>query len=664
MHLIFRGLSLTALLLLTANHPLFAQVKFGKLSDAEREMMEVPGDSTAEAYVLHHSQDLTFDYLNDRGIVQREIYHRRVKLIRPSSFSRADISLRYTGYLSDLSGLRAMIHLPNGEKVKLKGRDFIREDLNDDVHEVKFTFPRVEPGAVIEYTFSRLSTTIQRPTPFIFQEDIPVAYAEYTALIPEYFNYISLGTHGNFTVSEREDVMQPFGTIVRHGEGAGTANIRQERTRYVMEDIPAYEVQPYTNNASDYLPRVHMQLRSVKFPNQPTHFYLEDWFATAKRLDEDGNFGKCYQSSGASNKLWEAAEPVVMAGKTAGERLERAYYFISQHLEWNENYSWLASDQPDKVFAAGTGNSADLNLSLLALLRRAGIEAYPALLSLRDRGNHIEVYPIMDQFDHVIVYAEVDGKAVLLDADGTARPPGLPRERALNHRAWIARPGAPQWIAVEAPAAQQIVMANITIDDSGAAKAKIQSRLSDYFAFEGRYRAARSESLTDQPIAADILDVFPDAKVLELNTDEADNPADPLGSTMTLQVPAAMASADYLYVQPILLRLLDEELDDVETRIYPVDFPHPWNKQFIANITPPEGYTLEELPKSVRLVSEDRGMEAMYSASVKPDNTISVRLAVKLDRTVYPAASYPALRNMYRQIIELQEAPIVLKRAK
>ena len=664
MHLIYRGLVLTALLYLAASTSLFSQAKFGKLSDAERELMTVPGDSTAEAYVLHHSQDLQFDYLDDRGIVQKETYHRRLKLLRPSGFSRADVKLRYTGQLSDLSGLRAMIHLTNGEKIKLKGRDFIREDLNDDVHEVKFTFPRVEPGAVIEYTYTRLTDNLLRPTPFVFQEDIPVAYAEYTSTVPEWYNYISLGTHGNFSISEKEEIMRPFGSIRHHGESAATANVRHEYTRYVMEDIPAYEVQPYTNNAIDYLPRVRLQLRSVKYPNRPVDFVLEDWFATAARLDEMSTFGKCYQAPGASNKLWEAAEPVVMAGKTDRERLERAYYFISRHLDWNERYSFLASDQPDKIFAAGEGNSADLNLSLLALLRRAGIEAHPALLSLRDKGNHIEVYPIMDQFDHVIVSAEIDGELILLDADGSARPPGLPRERALNHRAWIARPGAPQWIAVEAPPAQQIVMANITIDDSGAAEAKIQSRLSDYFAFEGRYRAARSENLNEQPIAADILEVFPDAKVLELVTDETDDPSDPMGSTMTMEVPAAMASADYLYVQPILLRLLDEELDDVETRIYPVDFAHPWNKQFIANITPPEGYALEELPQSVRLVSEDRGMEAMYSASVKPDNTISVRLAIKLDRTVYPAASYPALRNMYRKIIELQEAPIVLKRAK
>ena len=664
MHLFHRGLVLTALLYLTASASLFAQVKFGKLSDADLERMTVPGDSTAEAYVLHHSQDLQFDYFEDRGIVRKETYHRRVKLIRPSSFTRADVQLRFNGALSDLSGLRAVIHLPGGDKIKLKGRDFIRTNPTEDIHEVKFTFPRVEPGAVIEYTFTRMSTNLLRPTPFVFQENIPVAYAEYTSTIPEFYNYISLGTHGNFTVSERQQIMRPFGTLRHHGEGAATANVRHEYTRYVMEDIPAYEVQPYTNNAVDYLPRVRLQLRSINYPNRPVDFVLEDWFATAERLDGESSFGRCYQAPGVSKKLWEAAEPVVMAGESDRERLERAYYFISQNLEWNGQYSFLATDQPDKVFAAGVGNSADLNLSLVALLRRAGIMAYPALLSLRDQGNHIEVYPIMDQFDHVIVYAEVDGNAVLLDADGSARPPGLPRERALNHRAWIARPGAPQWIEVEAPSAQQVVMADITIDDSGKAEAKIKSRLSDYFAFEGRYRAAQSESLTDQPIAADILDVFPDARVVELATDEATDPAAPLGCTMTVEVPAAMASADYLYVQPILMRLLDDELDDVETRIYPVDFAHPWRKQFIANITPPEGYALEELPESVRLISEDRGMEAMYSATVKPDNTILVRLAVKLDRTVYPAASYPTLRNMYRKIIELQEAPIVLKRAK
>ncbi len=660
----FWGLLLTLLLSI----PLMAQqsgkVRYGKISDEERQLMVVPTDSTADAYVLYHRQELSFRYSSERGVIREEKHHRRVKLIKPSSFDRADVELEFYDKSTDITSLRAMIHLPDGSREKLSGRDFIRQDVNDQWKVVKFTFPKVQAGAVIEYEYMSQSTSLLIPTPFLFQENIPVAYAEYTSLIPDFFKYISLGTHGAFTVSEHETIMSQFGP--RSHQSSPTADTRtpHQWTRYVMEDVPAYDIQPYTNSPADYLPKVKLQLRSVEYTNQPVDYVLRDWFATAKELDENPNFGKYYHSSGASNSLWEAAKSEVMEGKTDRERIDRAYYFICKNLRWNKAYSFMGSDNPDNIFKNGTGNSADLNLSLLAILSAAGIKAYPMLVSLRDRGNHIEVYPIIDQFDHMMVYTLVDGKPYILDANGPTRPPGLPRISALNHRGWIARPGAPEWIALEVPAAQQTVLADIKFEESGHAEVKVQSRLSSYFAFEGRLQSAETEEWSKQPVAGEIIRVFPDAEVIEYASGDDKNPAKPLANTFTIRVPAAIKTGDYMYLQPILLRLLDEGLDDVETRIYPVDFAHPWKKQFIAKIAVPEGYAVEEMPENIKLVSEDRGMEATYAATLELDNTISIRLSVDLSRTVYPASTYPALRNMYRKIIELQEAPIVLKRAK
>ncbi|PPK86244.1 transglutaminase-like putative cysteine protease [Neolewinella xylanilytica] len=642
----------------------WGKIKFGKVSDEELAIQTAPTDSTAEAYVLYHQQDLSFNYSQEKGTVIQEKHHKRTKLFKPSSFGRADVAIRFHQRSSDIVGLRAIIHLPNGEREKIGGSQIIREDLNDQWRVVKFTFPKVTPGAIIEYEYTLEYDNILVPTPFVFQEDVPVAYAEFTAMIPEYFNYISLGTHGAFTVSESETTLNQFGP--RSHQASATADTRTPhlRMRYVMEDIPPYDIQPYTNNASDYLPCVKLQLRSVEYPNQPIEYVLGDWFATAKELDEHPTFGKCYSASGASNTLWEEAEAIVLAGKTDKEKIDRAYYFICQRLRWNRNYGFTGTDVPDNILKSGTGNSADLNLSLLALLRRAGVDAYPMLVSLRDGGNHIEVYPIIDQFDHMMVYTEVDGHPYILDANGGSRPPGVPRVQALNHRAWIARPGAPQWIALEMPPAQQIVVAKVQVTADGQAEAEVKTRLSSYFAFEGREQSRTATELSGQPIAADIISVFPEAKVLDHLIDPAEPVNDKLDCSFKMTVPIAVSTDEYLYVQPILLRLLDQELDDVETRVYPVDFAHPWKKQFISTIQLPEGYVVEEMPQNIKLVSEDRGMEATYTATLHPDNSIAVRFAINLDQTVYPAAAYPTLRTMYRQIIELQEAPIILKKAK
>ncbi len=55
---------------------------------------------------------------------------------------------------------------------------------------------------------------------------------------------------------------------------------------------------------------------------------------------------------------------------------------------------------------------------------------------------------------------------------------GLPRVRALNHRAFVADPEKPRWIDVAVPRARKVVMADIILDEEGVAEVDIQSRLS------------------------------------------------------------------------------------------------------------------------------------------------------------------------------------------
>jgi hypothetical protein len=173
------------------------------------------------------------------------------------------------------------------------------------------------------------------------------------------------------------------------------------------------------------------------------------------------------------------------------------------------------------------------------------------------------------------------------------------------------------------------------------------------------------EKETDLPIGSEVVKVFPETEILGHEvTAGQDDSTEPLGLKIRMRVPLGMASDDFLYVQPVLLPMLEKELVDTEKRLYPIDFPYPYQSRYIASVIPPEGYAVEELPPSIRMVSEDGGITASYAAEAQPTGVVNVLFTLQLDRTVYPPKAYPALREMYRKIIELQESAIVLKRAK
>ena len=639
-------------------------LKFGRIDEADRALLSAPGDTTAEAYVLYDKLDLRFDYVEDKGPQLLETFHRRVKLLKPSSFDRANVAIYYDRDYQELQGVDATIYLPDGTDIKLRNRDMTYDRGTDDRDRLMFTFPQVTPGAIIEYTYTKRSQSLLTPFPYTFQEDIPIRWAEYTARIPQYYRYISLGMQGNYHIQEVEQANRSWQMTAR-GAGTKTTPIKFTDMRYVMKDLSSFPQQPYTNNLRDYLPQVKLQLQSVDYPNTISQPVFNNWLTTVKDLHDRQDFGRYYQVKGNYNSVWKEAEPIIMAGTTPKERIDAAYYYVARKVKWNERFSILGSDKPDNILAAGSGNSADLNLCLLALLNEAGIKAHPLLVSLRDRGAPVELYPLINQFNHLLVYTEVDGQPYLLDANGTDRPPGLPRVLALNHRGWVADEQQPRWISIEVPRARRVVLADMTLDESGQAAVDLTGRLESYYAFSGRNQLTRMKQATDAPLATDVLAQFPAASVRAHSlVSGGESSLEPLTYKVELDLPAAVANQDFLYVQPILLPSLDDALDDVEERLYPIDFPYPWREQYIATIHVPAGYVLEEAPESIRMTSEDGGMTATFATNVQPDQTVTVNFTVDLDRTFYHATDYTALRQMYRRIIELQESTLIYKRAK
>jgi transglutaminase-like putative cysteine protease len=577
-----------------------------------------------------------------------------VKLFRESAFKRADVELTYIRKFEKISQIEAFIYLPEGGVKKLTSKDIFWDRYDDERDVWRITFPNVTEGVVIEYAYLRTNKGIATPSRYYFQENIPVRWAEYKASIPVFFKYISLGNSTNFTANNRVSESRLYGK----GES------KYSGVRWAYENLPAYEEQPYVNNFIDYIPQVRLQLKSVHYPERPVYKVFSDWKETTRKINSWASFGKNYINKGNSSKVWKAAEPYIDKAGTETEKIKLLYNFVAGKISWDGSYSWTSERTPNKVFETAKGNSGEISMMLLALLRTAGIESQPILVPLRNSGSPIELYPLITQFSHLMILATVDGKDIILDPNDLTRPPGLPRVKALNHRVFVANPDNPHWINLNVPKATQIIMANVAIDEEGMADAEIKSRMTGYYAFGGRKRIQEMEQDAELPIIENITESYPDAEVVSHEIKEEENMSSPLFIDFKLKAPMGEAIDNYLYVQPILSPILNNELVDAEQRLYPVDFAYPWMEQYVTTISIPSGYAIDELPESIRLRSEDGTMSCSFAATEKEDSTISINFVVNIDRTKYEAAEYDALRGMFNRIIELQESTIVLKRAR
>ncbi|MEM9836042.1 MAG: DUF3857 domain-containing protein, partial [Bacteroidota bacterium] len=607
----------------------------------------------AEAYVLFDVNKSHFEEgANEINFVTK--VHRRIKLFKRSSFDRADIEFRRYKKYTRISKIKAAIHLPDGGKIELKNRDVIREDEDDDFEVIKFTFPQVTEGAVIEYSYVRSSGSITTLPKYFFQKDIPVRWAEYQILIPEYYNYVSLSN-----ATRMWDVNE--NTAIR-GTFLGQS-VKMSKSRNVLKDLPAYDYEEYTNNFLDYLPQMNLQLSGVRYPNQPYQPVLKDWFHLAKRLMELDDFGKAFNNYGDVSKAMKEMEPVLAKATTEAEKVQLAYQMITRHFSFNDDYSWSTDVNLNRAWDAATGNSAEGNLTMLGVLKQLDIPAKPVLVGLRDRGSHVQVYPLVSQFDHVMVLAEVDGKEVLIDCGSPYRPIGLPRFDALNATAWVVNPDMPRWINLDMPMMSKTTSAAIELTEDGNAAVQLQTRMEGYYAYGGRIQLNNMDDDTEGPVMRELLKVIPEASFVQREVAETDQVYGPLKLIVDVEAPLGMAVDDYLYITPILIPALTKGLTENEDRYTPIDMGYPWKERYFGRVKIPEGYEVEELPQSFKIRSEDSSISCQLNASAT-DTEVTLNMSVIIKKSTYAAEEYKVLREIFQRIIDTQDSQIIFRKAK
>ena len=92
-------------------------------------------------------------------------------------------------------------------------------------------------------------------------------------------------------------------------------------------------------------------------------------------------------------------------------------------MNWNERNGYSCQLGVKKAYQDKTGNVADVNLMLISMLRYAGLDANPILISTRSNG--IALYPSRSAFNYVIAGIEVENQIILLDATNKYSLPGF-----------------------------------------------------------------------------------------------------------------------------------------------------------------------------------------------------------------------------------------------
>jgi Domain of Unknown Function with PDB structure (DUF3857) len=613
-----------------------SDIEYGKIPAEDLKMTVYSLDSSADAVVLAAKGRLSVESSYD-GIQLHYHFFRRVKLLNKSAFDKeGSVKVRY--FSKQLEKLQAAVIQPDGTRQELTKKDFFEEKTIDDIRTKQFAFPNLQVGSIIEYEYEVINNNLVTLQSWYFQEDIPVRHSELWLSFPENFNYAFLFR--------------------------GRQNLKRDTIgvqKMYADSVPALRTEGYITTMDNYLTQINFQLCSVTSYGGVTEDYLSDWKKIAGQLLEKRFLGEQFRIKFFYSDIWATVKRRLVGVKTEDEKIKIIYDYLCQNINWSDWYSEYCEVSLNNAFKKKNANSGELNMMLLACLSEADIKASPMLVSTRGHGKPIMDYPIMKQFNHLVCYIERGEKSFIVDVGNVNRPVGVPRIETLNGYGWVLDAKNPRWVPIVPPLSTEISLATFKLDEDGTLKGTISSNFKGYAAVKERDDEADKDEKHRKAKEA-LAKSYPDIKIDSITTANFDKTAEPFKRTIYCAIPnAATTTNDLIYIKPSLKTGFDENPFKQPKRDYPVEFAYPFNDNFSLILTIPEGYVVEELPKSVRMKLPNSGGLFQYASTVN-GNVIQLVIKIQIDQLRFEPEDYALVKAFFGQIATKSAEQIVLKK--
>lgn len=628
------------------------EMTWNQIPKEDIKMLAWSVDSTAAALVLGNIGELYMTPLNDDLGFELQV-HKRIKIFKKEGFNEANVEIPYyskDNYENVIFTKGQTISI-NGVHAPVIPKMVIREKINDRWSVLKFTFPNVTEGSIIEYQYTLSSKNLLELREWYFQEKIPTRASKLSIDIESRFEYAFL-----FQGQENLKSTKP---VYSNLNGTTSANQQRTKLSFYTHNQPGLRDEAFVSTLNNYYTRLRFQLSKQYLLTGGESKILSDWAKTEYDLLDNSDLGKRYLKKSNFNKVWEKLRPVFQDSDSTAETIKRIYDWVNQNFSWNGRLTIWANRTGDELLKNPEGSSGEINLLLTGLLREAGLEANPVLLSTRSHERVYKEFPIIDQFNHVIVHVETgNSEFVLLDAGSSLRPLGMVRLEALNDDGWLLKKKSSKWIAIVPSVSDKVGLANISLTDKGECTGSLVYQFKGYEALKERSRLLDANK---KPYK-ESLQKKSEWVVDSASVDNYDKVNLPLKECIALNIPeAGQTNGAFIYFKPTLQ--FDWEVNPFKspTRTYPIEFMYPFADRLTTVLTLPTGYKIEEMPKPLNLSFQ--GGEALFNYNMtQKDNVVTINIKMQVKKTTFIAGAYASFRDFFSQVAAKLEEHLVLKK--
>jgi hypothetical protein len=640
----------------------------GKITMADFDIQGNASDSGANAIILYDIGKRFFEKneAGDYDIIFKRF--TRIKIINKNGLDAGEFTLR----LSTLVPYHnIMIRLPKEGLISLKGTTYNRS--NGNIQEVnldqanvisqpdgknwvtmKFAMPALREGSIFEVEYGSRCSYIIDNLDWSFQHKYPCLWSEYDLTLPDAYLYsIKYQGDSSFFVHTVEAAYRE--AIEARFQG----KLILSHFRWVKKNEPALTPEPYIGSLKNYEDKVSLRhewiIRSFTNYQRYTSNTWEGFSHIYYILDgiedfEDDKFGW----------IKKDLERITAGLQTKKEISFAIFKYVRDNFTCTSHNDYFLTQRLKETFRGKSGNVADLNLLLTAMLKQVHIEAYPALLATIDEGVGNLSFPLPDDYNYLICVANMDGKRVLLDASQPLNPYGKLPSYCYNGGAVTLDTKNPRLISLMPDSLEEQNRINVimTSDDRGILSGNVTLNCGTQMSYDLRENI-KTTSL-DRYLTAKIKN-----RVTHFSNEEIQSLKDPdklLTISSDIDFIDSLKS-DLCYISPVIFSYFERNPFSAVKRKFIVEIPYRMDNIYLLSLDIPKGYTVDEMPASKKISLNDKDGYFEYILEKNGDN-IQLQVRMKLDKTFFTTEEYGNLREFFNQIVKKENEQIVFRKLK
>jgi hypothetical protein len=614
---------------------------FGLPTSDEIALKSCAFDPDADAVILKHEAHSGHD--DERRLITSHLY--RMKILKETGKRYATVVIPYFtgGDFESINELEAVVinTQPNGSLTKtvVDRKSFFYQKHDKDVSVIKFTFPAIQIGSIIEYRYKSTMKHYGGLRDWEFQSEIPVVRSKYALIIVP---------NAEFTYAVNKSDAYPIDIKQDPREGKVT---------FEMNNLPGLHDEPYMDARKDYLQQVNFQLSRYASDGQTFQKYMTTWEEVIRAVYNDSRFGQ------QLNKSLPGSDNFIKLAKMESDpvkRIKLVYNYVNSSIVWNGEKSRYSYDGVKEAWSKKSGNSGSINLILINLLQQADLDALPILVSERSNGVVNSKLPFVDQFNMVMAAVTIQGKTYYLNGIEQHCPITIIPSSILNTTGLLMKKRGGGLVEISDQSLSYSEIKNIMLQVSDGHLAGTLSMFAlDY---------ARVSQITDYHHSReDFLDAHftknnPGIVVDSFETMNESFDSLPFKTSFKFTIPVK-ESGEYTFIPLGNFSGFDGNPFLAEKRVSNINFGSRKSVTTTLFIDIPEGYAVDAVPKSTVLKTADNSIAISRQLIVDEANKrIQAKIQIQHGASWFSVEDYSTLRDFYKKMEAMLNEQIVLKK--